>query len=97
MTNTPEIAGAKRKLELQATECPNWARQLLDYIAQTEADAMRYRKLRPTIYPCGNYACFGRVPITYDPDQGELERIREQADEALDAMPNPQSSQGDGQ
>ena len=36
MSDTPEIAGAKRKLELQATECPNWARQLLDYIAQLE-------------------------------------------------------------
>lgn len=38
MSDTPEIAGAKRKLELQATELPNWARQLLDYIAQTERE-----------------------------------------------------------
>jgi hypothetical protein len=36
MSDTPEIAGAKRKLELQATELPNWARQLLDYIAGLE-------------------------------------------------------------
>ncbi len=34
---TPEIAAAKRRLELQATELPNWARQLLDYIADLEA------------------------------------------------------------
>jgi hypothetical protein len=36
---TPEIAGAKRKLEDQATSAavPNWARQLLEYIAALEA------------------------------------------------------------
>lgn len=34
--NTPEIAKAKHLLELQATELPNWARQLLDYITGLE-------------------------------------------------------------
>lgn len=38
MSDTPEIAGAKRRLELQATELPNWARQLLDYIAKIERE-----------------------------------------------------------
>lgn len=32
MSETPEISGAKARLELLATELPNWARQLLDYI-----------------------------------------------------------------
>ena len=39
-TDTPEIAGAKRRLEDQATSpsVPNWARQLLDYIASQESE-----------------------------------------------------------
>ena len=44
MSDTPEIAGAKRKLEEQATELPNWARQLLDYIAKTERENEAFRE-----------------------------------------------------
>ena len=40
MTDTPEIAGAKRRLEDQATSVrvPNWARQLLNYISRLERE-----------------------------------------------------------
>lgn len=41
MCDTPAVAAARARLELLATAVPNWARQLLDYIARIESDLIK--------------------------------------------------------